>query len=391
VETRTVEEEWYRTEVPGTRKEIPIGHVLNKERGNLEPMEGTAVTLANADALLQNNLDMLVALRNSQVDNIAGMDASTGIQNDDAISLVGGTLGDLARQAKGLEEYLSAAATANAGNITGAKFGELAAIEGLIKARASGVNGTVGNTVKDYATARAGQIGAMLDSIFGTTGDAREGFDKWFDLYRKGQYLITRDWPTEFAKEGANAADRIQYPNGHLVDTNDKGIMGAGLVAAFAAAGEDIDDISHNSGINGGNGRGTRFEEMDFDILYDFLRNKVEPELQRQIISALGIGGVTNAEILAMALVYQLGDGAEYGAFIDDLVAANDKKFINVSDILNGNFTFSLTTQSRSQSAGVRLARVGAGFDFPTESIKGAYGAEYTGAFTPYRKDEQIV
>jgi hypothetical protein len=46
---------------------------------------------------------------------------------------------------------------------------------------------------------------------------------------------------------------------------------------------------------------------------------------------------------------------------------------------------------TQQQTSAVKLAHVDEGAAFGPELKKGAYGAKYTGNFTPYRKDENGI
>ncbi|MDR2447285.1 MAG: hypothetical protein LBD58_08375 [Treponema sp.] len=102
--------------------------------------------------------------------------------------------------------------------------------------------------------------------------------------------------------------------------------------------------------------------------------NEIKAEMQARIVDALGLSGVGNAPQMADALIAQMGDNAEFDAFIDDVV----KQGARLSAALNYNgyavANYQQVSGAQPQS-GVKLARISPDVDLTK------------GAFTPYRKE----
>jgi hypothetical protein len=136
-----------------------------------------------------------------------------------------------------------------------------------------------------------------------------------------------------------------------------------------------------NKGYNTPNAGGMPLEgrgDISFNNLtvnnYTFLMNEIKAEMQARIVDALGLSGVGNAPQMADALIAQMGDNAEFDAFIDDVV----KQGARLSAALNYNgyavANYQQVSGAQPQS-GVKLARISPDVDLTK------------GAFTPYRKE----
>jgi hypothetical protein len=176
------------------------------------------------------------------------------------------------------------------------KFTALQNAEAAIKTKTNATNGLL-----TYHTTVDTEVDAILDTIFGNSGTDRETFEKYFDAYAKGQYLVSRDWQTEHGS-GNNP--------------------GTKPAAATEAEGDFADLLSAiGKSVPGGiyDNRGTLLN-IGTSGNFVALMTNLKGEMKTQILAKLGLTGVTNADAMAEALIIQLGqDNEEFRAFIEDL------------------------------------------------------------------------
>jgi hypothetical protein len=215
-----------------------------------------------------------------------------------------------------------------------------------------------------------------LDNIFGDSGASRTEFDKYLAAYQSGTYVVTRDWIT---KDGVNLTAKTFAGLGSNFD-NDVAAIGMSMTG------------------NNFTPRGT-YEITELgNWQYEQLMTDIKNGMKTRITDALGLTGVTNADTMALALINQIQDFEEFRALIDDFKAATA---LNQNDNLDyDDLTIALTenygqyiTQTQPQSS-PRLAHIDAQTQFQPDAVKTAYGKpyeQYTGAVTPYRKENETA
>jgi hypothetical protein len=225
-------------------------------------------------------------------------------------SRVVGDVADVAReilpklsdQAEVLRSFFASAKTSYPDLAT--KFAALQTSEANIENKANQTNG-----LSTYRGTVDAQRDAILNKLFEGNATARAEFNKYFALYTKGNYIVTRDWQTEHGA-GNNPGTKP------AAATTAEGAF-AGLLPA---AGESA---YNTSGTYDKNGRGTALNigtESDFNALMARLLTA----MKAPVVTALGVTGAeaTKANALAEALIIQLGqDNEEFRAFVDDLTA----------------------------------------------------------------------
>jgi hypothetical protein len=232
--------------------------------------------------------------------NDAGSEIHNSLNNGEAALTINDIFAQYADQAEKLRAVF-AGASAGDDETLADTFTALQTAEGLIKTAGNG--NTVGT--------RLGIIDArredILKAVFGEKGTSdRNNFDKYFDAYTKGQYLITADWNTRTQGGGVNdniAAAVESFKNarhplasGGLIPPTAPGTCSTGR-------GIPVLNIGTPGSVNG------QFTAM-------------KAEMENQIIDALGLTGIENADKMAQALVIQLAqDQEEFRAFIDDITA----------------------------------------------------------------------
>jgi hypothetical protein len=256
------------------------------------------------------------------------------------------------------------------------EFSTLAAKEAAIKTALNG--GAVGAAaVKDRPAAVAGIADEILDTIFGNSGNDRDAFDAYFNVYAQGQYLISTDWWTR--NDGNNGLNTA--------------------VSDFNAARSSISDSDlPGQGVGSwDNNRGTGLaigEKNAVNAQFTYMQNKMAD----LIVSKLGITGdstlMTNAQNMAKALVIQLGqDQQEFAAFIKDL-QEEDQNYNSSSHKFDNVLNSTAAIAGISTQSNIRLAGINPENTFAPELVKTAYGKpfdQYSGNFTPYRKDDDRV
>jgi hypothetical protein len=178
----------------------------------------------------------------------------------------------------------------------------------------------------------------ILTEIFGATdlgvNTSRDDFNKYFDAYTKGQYLITRDWQTGI---GANATIATDAETAFLDAVH----------AIPSESGFPQNPNTYN------NGRGTIFNNIGNGVEFGGLLVNLSAEMKTQIIDALGVTGKDNAESMASALITQFGDNEEFRAFVDDLQAEG------LTTALNYDYSNAIPEVSKANSqSDTKLASV---------------------------------
>jgi uncharacterized protein YidB (DUF937 family) len=239
-------------------------------------------------------------------------------------------LNELSQQAAALETFLAGS--------TGLPNG--------LKVEERIMKGSGSMKVGDYLTILKNGSSAVINTIFDGHPTERAAFDAAYAAYTQGHFIISRNWNTEST-----------YGNNPEVE---KTTAVGDLNTALGNAG-----LGNVDGTMGG--RGENIPVSYADLLNRF--TSLETTMKTQIISALGLGTVANADALASALVQQFQDIAELDAFVADL----QKERLNTAlDYEVSGFVASVGTQSD-----MRLASVNTQFS-PEAVKKGAYGAEYT-------------
>ncbi|GHU07928.1 hypothetical protein FACS1894151_03010 [Spirochaetia bacterium] len=285
------------------------------------------------------------------LDRVSGSNAAdprvSTISSENAVGLSSKVLLDLSQQAKALAEFFDGATVAT-DDTTGlqAKFD-------AIKNSETTIRGTGTNSINQFFPRMEAQTGNIVNTIF---TDPTE-FNKYLDAYQKLHYMMTRDWQT-----GTDAATNAQNAVNDFKDALD------GLTGIEASAAETI-NIGPGSGLT-------------VPANWSNINRDLETAMKTQIIAALGLVTVSNADKMAEALIYQLQDTEELRALKTDL----ENKGYDI--ILNRQ---SDLAQVGTQSSDIKLASVNA--EFPHDGVKtgsrGKYDL-YTGNFTPLnRKDEK--
>lgn len=341
------------TTIPAGKKLNPDGSLSNLEIEGPGPK--TVPSAASAGVTIAD-VDVIGIFTDCR----AGNTGTYGLINADAVTIIADSLQGLIVQAGNLKAWLTTAATANAGNDLESIFADLATAQG-------GINKAAATSAVNFANVMDAQVGDMVTAIFGT--DHAE-FDKWLTAYTKSKNLVTRDWETD---------KDLSIP--FYVDDCDSTVRSA--LQAISKGGLLIGE----GGSYRGNAGLTDFNNKDN------LLNTLETELVSRITEKLGVTDA-NATALAQALVTQFGDRAEFAAIIQDLDDATQNPNSNYADYTNALEVVNYSpymTQAQTQSADVRLAHVGDGFEFPPEKIKGAGGVECTGDYTPVgRKNDGV-
>ena len=188
----------------------------------------------------------------------------------------------------------------------------------------------------------------------------------------KVHYVVSRDWGTE------PTGNRTALGNYETDFANLLGVINE-RTTVIDSGGSIGCQLRGDTNVMIAKGSSSSQARMKFDAL----GIRLEDQMVTRIVDALGLSGLTgqeltNAKEMAKALVIQLGqDHQEFKAFIDDLEKEQTNYSVDYSQVLNSTNI----AQAGAQSS-VKLASVDAAF--PREGIKGAYGGEYAGAFTPY-------
>jgi hypothetical protein len=265
----------------------------------------------------------------------------------------------------GMTDQAQALATFFNGATGNPKFTQLKNAESTINVQANTT--TLGGFYGNFNT----QNGNIIGAIFPVESD-RTTFNKYLNAYKQWKYITIRDWQTEGTYQIAQTAVEDA-----VLDYRD-------LVTAIGNDNlvPDYDGIYSN-------GRGTVFGAP---WNRELLQTAMKDAMKNQIKTALGLDTLTGdqltrANAMAEALFIQLADdAAELHAFVDDVTKEGLEHGVTGLGIFetpmrNRNHFAEIAPQS-----GTRLAHVDA--KFSPELIRGAYGSEYTGNFTPYRKDE---
>lgn len=278
---------------------------------------------------------------NSAVHGLAGLaDGESNVCNAARYGL----LPALSSQAEALHTFFADAAATYPSLAD--KFNSLRAAEAIIQNKA---NQTYGLTT--YHTTVDQQVRNILNTIFTNDADRAE-FNRYFEAYRQGQYLVTADWNTRPDIDvtlSENAfKDARQQIIAYITPTADEDGM--------YAVGRNMEDLKIGD---------TDSVTLQFADMKRAMKN--------QIVSALGLTGVANADNMAEALVIQLGkDNEGFRAFVRDLQEEGLNTALNLDYT---DYGYSQVASADAQS-GAKLA-----------SVKdGAYGGKYTGNFTPYNK-----
>jgi hypothetical protein len=233
----------------------------------------------------------------------------------------------LATQAEALRAFFASAKGSYSSLAT--TFQALQTAEANIENKANRTNG-----LTTYRTTVDAQRDAILNKIFEGKASERTEFDKYFDAYTKGQYLISADWNT--GSRTVNGAGGTNVTAAATAfDTARNVIIGtlSSTTAGNYSVGRSIGNIS-------GIGTKTRVDIQFGEMI---------TAMKLQITEALGITGETNADKMAEALIIQLGqDNEEFRAFINDLQAEGV-----FSDLLNA-ISWLASTNSQSNT---RLAK----------------------------------
>jgi hypothetical protein len=317
-----------------------------------------AVTVTGAD-IIPNTLPGM-NMTNSDVDlleTIAYWNGSSIIHNSNSNNIKDGLealLPQYRTQAAALETFFTGAAAGYPSMST--TFGTLKGYETAIKTKLNGDGGTI--AVKDRPGAVAGIADDILDTIFGDSGADRDAFDEYFNAYAQGQYLISTDWWTRNdSNNGLNTA-----------------------VSDFNNTRSSISDSDFPAEVYGtwSNGRGALAigEVNSVNAQFTYMQNKMAD----LIVSKLDITGdsalMTNAQNMAKALVIQLGqDQQEFATFIKDL-QKEDENYNSSSPKFDSVLNSTAAIAGISPQSSIRLAGM---------------NSEYTGNFTPYRKDDDRV
>jgi hypothetical protein len=274
---------------------IPIGKRLNanREEADLPPRTLPDITPKDVKVIerLGNGGSTIIA-------NVTAPHANGALTN---------ILSDFSTQADGLLTFFNTVKSSYP--TLAAKFEELRAAEQRIKNRANTVNKSgANNPLTGYAANIDAHIDGMLDSIFADAAGRAE-FEKYYEAYHAGKYLLTRDWGT--------------VNNDGYVTV---GSTGSNFPTTLTAIGKDLSSPGYG-GQNIDNGRGIVFTDLKSNN-YNALMGQISTEMQTRIVSALGLTGVTNADQMTKALITQIGDNDELRALIDDF---STKSALNVA------------------------------------------------------------
>jgi hypothetical protein len=274
------------------------------------------------------------------------------------------------QQAKDLQTFFNGATITGNAELA-SKFSAIAAAEGNIRTKNN-------MTPEGFLNYTDQQKNAIYTQIFGASGAARTTFEQYANAYGKG-HNVQRDWRT--MGEGTYGET---WHNTHI----------EAAVVEFVNAVTALNDGDveiPNRAING-----SEYGPIGYPSNISYVHSGLKAKMKGQIITALGLTGKPNADQMAEALVIQLVDDVEeFRAFINDLKgeAANYAPDMT-TEVLN--HTFNLNTYHQiaevQETQTQRLASVNA--EFAPDMLKSAYGKpfeQYTGNFTPYKKNDMTV
>jgi hypothetical protein len=275
-----------------------------------------------------------IASRNGSSDKI-----HNSLTDMEAYNVAGDLLPLLAGQADALRLFF-ANSTSTSGTMT-ATFAALRSFEAAIENKANQTTGLL-----TYHTTVDAQRGLILDKIFENDAAGRITFDKYFDAYKKGQYLISADWDTGTRLGGLTIGAAEQ---------------------AYRDA-RDLISITHDAGTYIGGGRTSSLNIGSDADVHNGQFVQLMTAMKTQIVNALGLTGVTNADKMAEALIIQLGqDNEEFRAFIDDLGAEGLTNALSPGhDYSTGAFVVA----SAGMQSGPKLAAVNPDTTFDPEEFR---------------------
>jgi hypothetical protein len=285
----------------------------------------------------------------------------SNVSPDNVAGATRNILSDLSTQADGLVSFFNTAKTtypALAG-----RFESLRAEEQQIKNRANTVNkSSTNNTLAAYTNNIETRIDAILGDIFtGQPPVDLENFKKYYKAYQDGRYLVIRDWNASgHLSTGASLSGSIEV-----------GDTGSTFGASLSAIGKGYGSVNGGQVLEARSG--ISFKNLAASN-YTALMNEIKAEMQTRIINALGLSGVSNASQMADALITQMGDNAEFDAFIDDVVKQGTRlsTALNYTGYAVASYNEVAGVQTQSD---VKLAHISPDVDLTK------------GAFTPYRKE----
>jgi hypothetical protein len=259
--------------------------------------------------------------------NLVGI-VHNDLTNGEAASVTENISAALRSQAEKLREFFADAET-NFTNST--NYPTLAAKFATLKGAEADITTILGTglAVKD----RPGQViskgEAILDAIF----TDRTEFNKYFEAYKLGHYIASRDWATEPLNNRATL-NKCESDFADLLDAIGKKseILEQGSVGVSLRGDGNVKIGSHTSAPSLARDR------------FDYCCTELENQMVARIVTALGITGAEQSKVEAMAraLVIQLGqDHQEFKAFVNDLQAEQT------------NYTVSYTILDRTDIAQV--------------------------------------
>jgi hypothetical protein len=230
-----------------------------------------------------------------RIGNVKGGDSAihNNFDNGNAADAADALLPRLSGQAEALRAFFEEAKTSYPE--LAAKFGALQTAEANIENKANKTNGLL-----TYRSTVDAQRDAILNEIFAGDAATRAEFDKYFDAYAKGQYLITADWNTRPAGDVTIAEDAFKAARSQLVN------ISSTLTGKYTV-GRGVADLNI--------GKGSSVTQQFDDMM------KI---MKAYIVAQLGVTGAeeSKAQTMAEALIIQLGqDNEEFRAFVDDLQA----------------------------------------------------------------------
>ena len=231
--------------------------------------------------------------------------------------------------------------------VLSAKFTALKNAETAIKTALG-----AGSAVKDRPDSLELIKTAILTGIFDNTGtSARDDFDKYFDPYVMGHYVVSRDWGTE------PTGNRTALGNYETDFANLLGVINE-ITTVIDSGGSIGCQLRGDTNVMIAKGSSSSQARMKFDAL----GIRLEDQMVARIVDAWGLSGLagqerTNANEMAKALVIQLGqDHQEFRAFIDDLEKEQTNHSVDYSQVLNSTNIAQAGTQSNVKLASVDAA-----------------------------------
>jgi hypothetical protein len=225
-----------------------------------------------------------------------------------------------------------------------------------------------GIKAKDRPALAEAQRTVIINEIFKDNSTDRTVFDRYYNAYTSGQYLMSSDWNTRASGAVTDKEDEFK---GYRDPLASEGLIPATVSGTYLPPRGAALNIGSSISVT------AQFTAM-------------ENAMQSQIITALGIENNANNQNIAKALIIQLfQDLEEQKAFIEDIVAEG---LANAYNYDGENILASASPQSA-----VRLAAVSPEANFDPNAIKTSYGKpfeQYTGNYTPCKpskKDEMAV